>query len=386
MTKTTAPRVRQTNLYTVERDGLPVAQAMAISQAEAVRLYIESVQQPAMTARLSSPLEARTLAGLPLLQREPAATDDKTLGLFDDAPAAPVSPVVGAVVDAEWSPSGDLATVLDGGPASALPAEFVAYIDGQEPAAAPTGEPAGCLDDAPTAREPATACSGPTPLNQADMFAAYQRGRQAVRDGLIFDAVPSDLVGRLLTDLWRDGWRAETRDLNLRACGYYASSGLLDPTTVPIHLDEAGALEANRAAQEQHDAAHADAPTHAESMASAYAAGIELGRQGVTRWGKEFTAVDEELTAKLSDEDGNAVNDELLRGFEFGRAALAEKKPELKRRAEAAAARAGGKIVPRYRHPDGQTWTGRGLKPRWLVGALEAGHTLDEFLIEGAQA
>ena len=69
MSKTTAPRVRAENLYTVEQDGQPVAQAMAISQAEAVRLYVESVQQPTMTARLSSPLEARTLAGLPLLSR-----------------------------------------------------------------------------------------------------------------------------------------------------------------------------------------------------------------------------------------------------------------------------------------------------------------------------
>jgi hypothetical protein len=35
MTKTPAPRVRAVNLYTVEQDGQPVAQAMAISQAEA---------------------------------------------------------------------------------------------------------------------------------------------------------------------------------------------------------------------------------------------------------------------------------------------------------------------------------------------------------------
>lgn len=99
MTKTTAPRVRQTNLYTVEQDGQPVAQAMAISQAEAVRLYVESVQQPTMTARLSSPLEARTLAGLPLLTRGEPVRDAAAPDLFGGVPAAPVSPVVGAVVD-----------------------------------------------------------------------------------------------------------------------------------------------------------------------------------------------------------------------------------------------------------------------------------------------
>jgi DNA-binding protein H-NS len=39
-----------------------------------------------------------------------------------------------------------------------------------------------------------------------------------------------------------------------------------------------------------------------------------------------------------------------------------------------------GKVAPRYRDSaSGQTWSGRGLKPKWLVAALAAGHTLDEF-------
>lgn len=147
MTKTTAPRVRHINLYTIERDGQPVAQAEAISQAEAVALWVASQQQPALSARMATPMEARTLAHLPLLQREPAATDTKTADLFEDAQAAPVSPAVGGVIDAEWAPSGDPITVLDGGPASA-----------QEPAAVPPGEPAGCLDAAPTAGVPAGVC------------------------------------------------------------------------------------------------------------------------------------------------------------------------------------------------------------------------------------
>jgi len=64
---------------------------------------------------------------------------------------------------------------------------------------------------------------------------------------------------------------------------------------------------------------------------------------------------------------------------------------ELKRQAEAAVARRanGGKSAALYRNPaDGASWTGRGLKPRWLVEAIEAGRALDEFLIEkqGEQA
>jgi|GEM_PF-1132267 len=52
---------------------------------------------------------------------------------------------------------------------------------------------------------------------------------------------------------------------------------------------------------------------------------------------------------------------------------------------EMAVVRAGGKVVAMYRNPaDGASWSGRGLKPRWLVEALEAGQSLDEFLISPA--
>ena len=266
---------RKENLYTVEQDGQPVAQAMAISQAEAVRLYVESVQQPTMTARLSSPLEARTLAGLPLLQREPAAVDTRTADLFNDAPAAPVSPIVGAYFSEHGVGIGrpDADHVVDA-------AEMA-----QEVAAAPQGE-----------------------------------------------LVPSALS---------------------------TAAPTVSPAPAAVELPDA------------------DEPTQAERMAGAYAAGVELGKQGALRWGKEFLAADDELTAGLSDEDGNAVNDELLRGFEFGRAAVEPK-------TEPPAARGAGKPVAKYRHTDGSTWTGRGLKPRWLVQALEDGKTLDEFLIDQA--
>lgn len=41
-----------------------------------------------------------------------------------------------------------------------------------------------------------------------------------------------------------------------------------------------------------------------------------------------------------------------------------------------------GKVAPKYRDPDtGATWSGRGLKPRWLAAALAAGRSLDDFRI-----
>lgn len=42
----------------------------------------------------------------------------------------------------------------------------------------------------------------------------------------------------------------------------------------------------------------------------------------------------------------------------------------------------GGKVAPKYRNPaSGETWSGRGLKPRWLASALESGKTLEDFTI-----
>ena len=39
------------------------------------------------------------------------------------------------------------------------------------------------------------------------------------------------------------------------------------------------------------------------------------------------------------------------------------------------------KAAPKYRGPDGETWTGRGIKPRWLTRAMNEGKQLKDFLI-----
>lgn len=40
------------------------------------------------------------------------------------------------------------------------------------------------------------------------------------------------------------------------------------------------------------------------------------------------------------------------------------------------------KVAAKYRDPaSGSTWSGRGLKPRWLTAAIAAGKTVEEFAI-----
>src|SRR5262249_26848529 len=42
----------------------------------------------------------------------------------------------------------------------------------------------------------------------------------------------------------------------------------------------------------------------------------------------------------------------------------------------------GKKVPPKYRSPKGETWAGRGARPRWLVAAIKGGKKIDDFLID----
>ena len=39
------------------------------------------------------------------------------------------------------------------------------------------------------------------------------------------------------------------------------------------------------------------------------------------------------------------------------------------------------KVPPKYRGPSGETWAGRGARPRWLVAAIKEGKRFEDFLI-----
>jgi DNA-binding protein H-NS len=42
----------------------------------------------------------------------------------------------------------------------------------------------------------------------------------------------------------------------------------------------------------------------------------------------------------------------------------------------------GRTVAPKFKDPtSGDTWSGRGLKPRWLAAALDAGKKLEDFAI-----
>lgn len=45
--------------------------------------------------------------------------------------------------------------------------------------------------------------------------------------------------------------------------------------------------------------------------------------------------------------------------------------------------RKGSKVAPKYRNPNNpaETWTGRGVAPKWMQALIDAGHEKSEFLI-----
>lgn len=57
-------------------------------------------------------------------------------------------------------------------------------------------------------------------------------------------------------------------------------------------------------------------------------------------------------------------------------------KPKAAAKGKPKAAGSGKKVAPKYRDPaTGDTWSGRGLQPRWLKAALATGRTLQEFAL-----
>jgi DNA-binding protein H-NS len=46
----------------------------------------------------------------------------------------------------------------------------------------------------------------------------------------------------------------------------------------------------------------------------------------------------------------------------------------------------GRKVAPKFRGPSGDTWAGRGARPRWLAALIKQGHKLEEFAINKSAA
>jgi len=106
--------------------------------------------------------------------------------------------------------------------------------------------------------------------------------------------------------------------------------------------------------------------TYVELMAQIEA----LQKQAEALRQSEIAGVIEEIKQKMRDYDLTPAD----LGFAAPSAA----------RSEAAAGRPSKRapVKPKYQDPvSGKTWTGRGVMPKWLKEAIDAGHERDAFLI-----
>ena len=111
----------------------------------------------------------------------------------------------------------------------------------------------------------------------------------------------------------------------------------------------------------------------------------KLQKQAADIRTREFDATVQDILAKMQAfgitvkdlEQGKRKSGKSKPSKSAGRSA-AKAKP-----ARAASTRKGTTVAPKYRGPNGETWTGRGVTPRWMAGLLAQGRTKDEFAIAG---
>ena len=87
-------------------------------------------------------------------------------------------------------------------------------------------------------------------------------------------------------------------------------------------------------------------------------------------------ALEKQISQTRRDERQKAITQVKALMAEYGLTAA-----DLKTRS-AKAARSGSKVAAKYRNKaTGETWSGRGLQPRWLKAALGTGKKLTDFAV-----
>ena len=104
----------------------------------------------------------------------------------------------------------------------------------------------------------------------------------------------------------------------------------------------------------------------------------KLQKQASEIRAKEFDATVKDILAKMQ-AFGITVKDlqpgKPTRGRKAGAKSAAPK-------AAKPSKRAGVAVAPKYRGPNGETWTGRGLMPKWLSALVAAGQSKESFAIK----
>lgn len=99
----------------------------------------------------------------------------------------------------------------------------------------------------------------------------------------------------------------------------------------------------------------------------------KLQKEAAAIKAKEFDGTVRDILAKMS-AFGITLKD-LKPGKTAARKAIGTKKAPGKKKS-------GVTLPAKYRGPNGETWTGRGLAPRWLQAELAQGKTKEDFAVK----
>jgi len=113
----------------------------------------------------------------------------------------------------------------------------------------------------------------------------------------------------------------------------------------------------------------------------------KLQKQAAEIKAKEFDKTVKEILAKMQAfgitlKDLQRAAGKTWAGRGQGGAAATGKRAAGKRAAKKVARRAGRAVAAKYRGPSGETWSGRGLTPRWLAALVAQGHPKEEFAVK----
>lgn len=95
---------------------------------------------------------------------------------------------------------------------------------------------------------------------------------------------------------------------------------------------------------------------------------------------REFESTVEEILAKMT--TFGITLDDLRRRKASAKSGSKSAAPRAKGRRKANTRQSGSTVAPKYRGPNGEIWSGRGLMPRWLSQLVSQGQARENFLIK----
>jgi DNA-binding protein H-NS len=108
----------------------------------------------------------------------------------------------------------------------------------------------------------------------------------------------------------------------------------------------------------------------------------KLQKQAADIRTREFDATVQDILAKM-EAFGITLKDlqaaQRKGGKPKAKSARAKGRPAAK--SKRASSVKGRTVAPKYRGPNGETWTGRGVTPRWMAALIAQGRTKEEFSI-----